>query len=364
MLDLLLDKIKELKQDKIKYEKKLDKLQENHEKEINKLQDYHRQEIYKYEKKKEKYEKEIKTLQQENKLKINEISRKADKKIISDESCTVISTLTSRGANKIISNLDFNGQVNLNKDDIFPQNSKYLDIACKILRFDWKCNESSNNSAAITDFKCNLQSVGFELNDNNDFKIVDISNNTNFFECDLLGVATNLRGTADAAIIPRDMVNSESDQLRVLIKFEHPTSFHESNGPIVGMVIASNYCSNHPSILVKTDLNENFEIYRMSKKTTYKHKLSLEEGFKAVAHWLSICSTSPIFDWKTDAHSFDEDLIYLLRFFYDKFKVRIKNEFKCMLKEHLEVIEMADSDLSPIDKFLSIRQFFQNNFDS
>jgi len=39
MLDLLLDKIKELKQDKIKYEKKLDKLQENHEKEINKLQE-------------------------------------------------------------------------------------------------------------------------------------------------------------------------------------------------------------------------------------------------------------------------------------------------------------------------------------
>jgi len=121
---------------------------------------------------------------------------------------------------------------------------------------------------------------------------------------------------------------------------------------------------NHPSILVKTDLNENFEIYRMSKKTIYKAKFSLEEGFKAVAHWLSICLTSPTFDWKTDAHSFDEDLIYLLRFFYDEFKVRIKNELKCMLKEHLEVIEMADSDLSPIDKFLSIRQFFQNNFDS
>jgi len=37
---------------------------------------------------------------------------------------------------------------------------------------------------------------------------------------------------------------------------------------------------NHPSILVKTDLNENFEIYRMSKKTIYKAKFSLEEALK------------------------------------------------------------------------------------
>jgi hypothetical protein len=378
-----LDKLQDYHTQEIsKYEQKLDKLQDNHRQEISKLQDNHRQEISKlqdyhrqdksnYEQKLDKlqdyHRQEIKTIRQENKLEMDEISRQADKKIISldsDDSCTAISTLTSIRANKIKLNLDFNGQVNLIKDDILPHNSKYIKKVNTILRFDWEGNESSNNSAAINNFEYNLQRVGFALNGNNDFKIVDISNNKYFFECDFLGVATNLRGTADAAILPRDMIDNEPGQLRVLIEFKNTTTFDNNSSQIVGEVIASNYCSNHPSIVVKTDLNKNFDIYRIRKKTIYKAKLSLEEGFKAVAHWLSICSTSPTFDWKTDAHSFDEDLTYPLRFFYDEFKVRIINEFKCKLREHLEVIEMADSDLKPFDKFLSIRQFFQNNFNS
>ena len=121
--------------------------------------------------------------------------------------------------------------------------------------------------------------------------------------------------------------NSGNKRMYWFNKFKNTTTFDNSSSQIVGEVIASNYCSNHPSIVVKTDLNKNFDIYRIRKKTIYKAKLSLEEGFKAVAHWLSICSTSPTFDWKTDAHSFDEDLTYPLRFFYDEFKVRIINEF-------------------------------------
>ena len=102
----------------------------------------------------------------------------------------------------------------------------------------------------------------------------------------------------------------------------------------------------------------------MRKNVIFVTKYSPEKGFKAVAHLLSICSTSPTFDWRQDKHSFDEDLIYPLKYFHDKFQVRIKNEFECMLKEHLEVIEMANADLQPFEKYLSIRQFFQNFFNS
>jgi hypothetical protein len=168
-----------------------------------------------------------------------------------------------------------------------------------------------------------------------------------------------IRDTADAAIIPKRLCSNESVQLRVLIEFKTTTSFDYKNGQIIGEIIASNYCSRHPSILVKTDLNEKFEIYQIRKNVIYVAKYSPEKGFKAVSHWLSICSTSPTFDWRQDNHSFDEDLIYPLKYFHDKFQVRIKNEFEFMLKEHLEmmffVIEMADADLQPFEKYLTIR---------
>ncbi len=402
-LDFLLKHIEELKQDKKNYEQKIDKLQNDNKQEIDKLRDEHKQEKNQYEHKidklqseykqeldklrdehkqeKNQYEQKIDKLQnehkqekdkleskidkqeQEHKKEINDIAEKFEKttNLSENESYAAISTLKTEKVNKLATNLEIVAIMEADEYMYLPSDSKFIKENHKYKNIDWNGTESSNNRIATDHFVKHLKKVGF---DDKNFKIIDISNDKNFFECNFLNLAQNIRGTADAAIVPKRLCSNESVQLRVLIEFKTTTSFDKKNGQIIGEIIASNYCSKHPSILVKTDLNEKFEIHQMRKNVIYVAKYSPEKGFKAVAHWLSICSTSPTFDWRQDKHSFDEDLIYPLKYFHDKFQVRIKNEFECMLKEHLEIIEMADADLQPFEKYLSIRQFFQNFFNS
>lgn len=49
-------------------------------------------------------------------------------------------------------------------------------------------------------------------------------------------------------------------------------------------------------------------------------------------------------------------IILPLKTLYDKYQVRLIEEFDSMLKEQLEVAALADSDLSRIEQFISSQQ--------
>ena len=86
-----------------------------------------------------------------------------------------------------------------------------------------------------------------------------------------------------------------------------------------------------------------------------------QQALQAVVYWLNnICSDTGAFDFLED--EFNEELTYFMKYIHNEFKVKLYDEFKCMLKERLEVTEMADSELSSFDKYLSISQIFQSYF--
>ena len=207
-----------------------------------------------------------------------------------------------------------------------------------------------------------LEKLGVDLKSSK-FKMINISNNNNFFECHFPNSKIpTIKGTADAAIIPSNCACEDSDQLRVLIEFKTPETFDKKTGQIIGQLVASCYHSRHPIILLKTDLAKNFEIYQIrSNKIHTFANLKPQQALQAVVYWLNnICSDTGAFDFLED--EFNEELTYFMKYIHNEFKVKLYDEFKCMLKERLEVTEMADSELSSFDKYLSISQIFQSYF--
>ena len=207
-----------------------------------------------------------------------------------------------------------------------------------------------------------LTKLGIDLKSGK-FKMIDISNNNNFFECHFpKSDIPTIKGTADAAIIPSDCAFEDSQQLRVLIEFKTPKSFKKKTGQIIGQLIAGCYHSRHPFILLQTDLAKNFEIYQIRTNRIHVFaQLDPRQALHAVFNWLNnICSDTGAFDFLEN--EFNEDLTYFMKYIHKEFKVKLYDEFKCMLKERLEVTEMADSELSSFDKYLSISQIFQSYF--
>jgi hypothetical protein len=208
----------------------------------------------------------------------------------------------------------------------------------------------------------NLTKFGVDLKSGK-FKMINISNTNDFFECHFPNSKIpTIKGTADAAIIPSNCYFEDSLQLRVLIEFKTPETFDKKPGQIIGQLVASCYQSRHPIILLKTDLAKNFEIYQIrSNKIHTFANLNPQQALQAVVYWLNnICSDTGAFDFLED--EFNEELTYFMKYIHNEFKVKLYDEFKCMLKERLEVTEMADSELSSFDKYLSISQIFQSYF--
>ena len=126
--------------------------------------------------------------------------------------------------------------------------------------YNWvgKQEETDNLIEHLTE---HLEKLGLK---SGKFKMINISNNNNFFECHFPNSKIpTIRGTADAAIIPSNCACEDSDQLRVLIEFKTPETFKTKTGQIIGQLVASCYQSRHPIILLKTDLAKNFEIYQI-----------------------------------------------------------------------------------------------------
>jgi hypothetical protein len=119
--------------------------------------------------------------------------------------------------------------------------------------------------------------------------MINISNTNNFFDCSFPGTKIpNIRGTADAAIIPSECACEDSQQLRVLIEFKTPKTFGDKTGKIIGQLIASCFHSHHPNILLKTDLAKKFEIYQIRSNEIYKFaQLDPKQALKAVVYWLN-----------------------------------------------------------------------------
>lgn len=274
-----------------------------------------------------------------------------------------ISNIKEGQARDILKSLSFQGVCETKVETFLPNNHDHIEF--KDIPLNWEGFENPKNTKMCIDkIVEQLKTIGIDLEDESrDFKIVDVSQKKGFFNCDFLEKIPNLNGTCDAVIVPREIIDEFSDsQLRVMFEFKTPKSFSSSvSGQIVGELIGGSYHSFHPSILIKTDLVENYEIWQIREKVIYKCKTTAEIAFKAIAYWMNnICSNSPIFNPRKDA--FDESLTRAYFFFEEEFKVRIRDEICCLLREQLEVAEMADSDLSPFEKYLSTQQVFNNFF--
>ena len=149
-----------------------------------------------------------------------------------------------------------------------------------------------------------------------------------------------------------------------MVEVEHPGKIDSCYGQIVGELIVGNYNSFHPFILLKTDFVKNFEFWQIKSDEIHMFATTFEGAFKFIDHWLTnVCSPDPAFNWaKNKTHKMDENLYAPIKYFNENFKVPNAKEFHERIREQLEVIREADSDLTPLEQYLNEEEFFLSIF--
>ena len=169
------------------------------------------------------------------------------------------------------------------------------------------------------------------------------------------------KGRCDFVIVPRDIEDyAYGSQLRIMIEVKSTKEFDSCFAQILAELVLGNYNSLHPFLLLQTDFVDKFELWQIKSNKILKCTTSSENAFGLMDYWLrNVCSTYAGFDWKEKTeHEMDSKLLAPLEFLHEKYKVRIAEEFHERIREQLEVIREADSDLSPFEQFLNIEDFF------
>lgn len=251
----------------------------------------------------------------------------------------VISTLTSTSANSLISHCEF--------DMIFDSDiNDYFSIDLKIdpkLKNIW----SSNMQHAVQTVKGVMRHLKVDLA-GEDFKIHNVSNCRNILSCVLSGYELN--GGCDAIVNPKFVaIESAQKGIRVMFQFKTPDDFQENKiAQSVGELIGGNYNANHPFILVKTDLLDNFQMWQIRGRSIHRWNSSGDIALQVIKYWLeNISSKDSAFSWLYDLekHPIDDCLIHQIKYLYNKFKIPILKDLEELLLDQFEVASMADSCL-------------------
>ena len=338
------------------------------QKEKQDLEDRFRQEIKEIQKEKQDREdylqQQIREL--EDKLFGNQIQLSRSNSASSSGS---ISSINSQDIDELLSQTGFKKEIEGDIEMILPNNSPVLSNEASFETFDWTSGETPENTVKANKIlERNLNNLGEILSTKkNGFKLVNVSKNK-IFAGNFVDSIQKFVGSCDAIIVPKrapDAPDRAACEIRILIEYKTPKNFNaKSNGHTIGKLLAGCYKSKHPFLLFKTDLSSNYQIWQIINNQIYFWILiQRENAYKALAHWLlNVCSRNPSYDWIFAKENIDEQLIYPMRFLNDKFKVFSSNSTFSLLKEQLEVAEIADSDLTSIEQFISIQQIFTSFF--
>ena len=274
-----------------------------------------------------------------------------------------ISTISRNEIPFILDQIKFQKRQTKDLDLILPKDSKFATMEAKFETFNWnECESNENTDKANSVLLHNLN----QLASMTDFKTINVSKNK-IFDTNFVAKFNKLTGTCDAIIVPNFLYNANdgaAEQIRIIIEYKTPTKYGtNANGQMYGELLAGCFKSKHPVLFYKTDLNDNHQIWQIRNDGFFYWVINAEQAYKAMSHWLhTVCSKKHDFDWRENKENIDDQLICPLRSLDNYYKVFLNNDLISLLKEQLEVAEIADSDLTSIEQFISIQQIFTSFF--
>ena len=236
-------------------------------------------------------------------------------------------------------------------------------------QMDWQHGETKGNTQKAIKLFTKIFNENFDKKlEIDNYKVVDVSKKKNLFYCDFSKDTPAIIGTTDVLILPIDSVESSySRHIRMAIEFKTTEAILNQNisskNQAKTELLASYYSSFHPSITLLTDMNNYYYLYRIVNNNIEEYKASKEMAFKTVYWWLyEMCDADVKFNVEHSPNKFEKSVTNLMGYYNQKYKVKIQKEFEERLTEYLEVVELADEDLSPDEKFIQFKQFLNGLF--
>lgn len=245
------------------------------QKEKQDLEDRLRQEIKEI--KKEKQDRED-YLQQQIRDKQNEHQNKLFGSQLSmsnsSSSSGSISSINSQDIDKLLLATCFTSEREGDIEMILPPDSTVVKNKASFETFDWTSGETPENTVKANEIlERNINKLGEILSKKKDgFKLVNVSKNK-IFTCNFVDSIQKLCGSCDAIIVPKRASNTPDRaacQIRIMVEYKTPNNFNaRSDGQTLGELLAGCYKSKHPFLLVKTDLNNNYQIWQITNNEIY-----------------------------------------------------------------------------------------------